>query len=218
MHWSDFNDHNRTMVLQTVLRHAHVLIPRAPRTRMLTIHTSNVLEELQVQKGKEHELDEEPVAPPPPPPRPTTGYKPPTPLATAPPTLTTTPLRPGAGGVGAASTRPGMPTMMPLRAGVPSAAPMAANARYAVSTAVPTVAAPMHPTGFAMPLARPSPARGSLRGSLFRIHIISWLHWSDCNDDKSTIVLQIVLVMTLFASLSCPMHSVDKRIHALERP
>ncbi len=114
-----------------------------------------------VERGKEHEADEEPVAPPPPPPRPMTGYKPPAPLATAPPTLITTPLRPSAGGAGAAPTRPGMPTMMPMRAGgVPTAAPMAATARYAVSTAVPTAAAPSHPTGFAMPLARPSPARG----------------------------------------------------------
>jgi hypothetical protein len=36
IHWSDCHDYPSTIVLQTVPRHASVLMARAPRTRMLT--------------------------------------------------------------------------------------------------------------------------------------------------------------------------------------
>jgi hypothetical protein len=40
------------------------------------------------------------------------------------------------------------------------------------------------------------------------------MHWSDCNDNKSTMVLQTVLVMHIFSSLVPPCHSDASLMHA----
>jgi hypothetical protein len=48
MWWSVFNDHQRTMVLQTVARHEYLLIARATHSDAHKFMPSNVLEEPQV--------------------------------------------------------------------------------------------------------------------------------------------------------------------------